>query len=161
MWVGKELRRLLPEQLQAAFTETIGQRVAESLCLFYVAMTRARRCLVMLAPPMQSAKPPKTYAGLLLCALSDNGQAGPAETVWETGDPNWYVTAAQSSPQPKKRSRPAASEVVQEPQPVAAPNRPARTDPQPVRLSPMTDGRRRGLARSAPSRHDQTVLTLP
>ena len=161
VWVGKELRRLLPEQLQAAFTETIGQRVAESLCLFYVAMTRARRCLVMLAPPMQSAKPPKTYAGLLLCALSDNGQAGPAETVWETGDPNWYVTAAQSPPQPKKRSRPSASEVVQEPQPVAAPNRPDRTDPQPVRLSPMTDGRRRGLARSAPSRHDQTVLTLP
>ena len=164
VWVNRSLRQLLPDNLQAAFSETIGQKVAESLCLFYVAMTRARRCLVMLSPPMEGGKPPKTFAGLLLAALSDRTQAGPSETIWETGDPQWFVerpVAAAKSRGARAASVAAAAVPASAPagaqsgtrRPVAASGR--------ILLSPMPDGRRRGLARSAPSRHDQTTLTLP
>ena len=169
VWVSKQQRMLLTDSLQAAFSETIGQKVAESLCLFYVAMTRARRCLVMLSPPMQSGKPPKTFAGLLLAALSDNSQAGPAETVWETGDPEWHIerreipvkargrraAAAEPTAVAAGAAAPAAVPAVR-----AAAGAAAQITAR-ILLSPMPDGRRRGLARSAPSRHDQTTLTLP
>jgi ATP-dependent exoDNAse (exonuclease V) beta subunit len=166
VWVSKQQRMLLPDSLQEAFSETIGQKVAESLCLFYVAMTRARRCLVMLSPPLQSGKPPKTFAGLLLAALSDNSQAGPAETVWETGDPAWHVEPAAVPAKTRGRravsAEPAAAAATAPGPGGAVPAvRPVSGAAARILLSPMPDGRRRGLARSAPSRHDQTTLSLP
>jgi ATP-dependent exoDNAse (exonuclease V) beta subunit len=158
VWVNRNVRQLLPDNLQAAFSETIGQKVAESLCLFYVAMTRARRCLVMLSPPVEGGKPPKTFAGLLVAALSDMTQVGPAETIWETGDPQWYLETPSSGKSRGSQAAPAAAPAVGAGQAgVRGPGSVAGR----ILLSPMSDGRRRGLARSAPSRHDQTTLTLP
>jgi len=90
-----------------------------------------------------SDKLPKSYAGLLLAALSGGNQAPPSTTLYETGDPEWFqglpgMLAAET------QHRTAAK--------VAIPH---------VRLSPMHDGRRRGLRRRAPSRHDETRLYLP
>ena len=143
VWSKKSLRPLLPESLQKAFEDTISRQVAESLCVFYVALTRAKHAMHMLCPPIMSDKPPKTYAGLLMAALSGGNQAPPSTTLYETGDPVWFIELPELQVA-EAQPRTAAKAIV----------------PQ-VRLSPMPDGRRRGLRRRAPSRHDETRLYLP
>ena len=143
VWSKKSLRPLLPESLQKAFDDTISRQVAESLCVFYVAVTRARHAMHLLCPPIMSDKLPKSYSGLLLAALAKGNQAPPSTTLYETGDQEWFSSLPemmQSMAQPRTTGK--------------------ATIPQ-VRLSPMHDGRRRGLRRRAPSRHDETRLYLP
>ncbi len=143
VWSKKSLRPLLPDSLQKAFDDTISRQVAESLCVFYVAVTRAKHAMHLLCPPIMSDKLPKTYAGLLMAALSNGNQAPPSTVLYETGDPDWFNSVPEM--------------LVQEQQPRSA----AKSVAPQVRLSPMHDGRRRGLRRRAPSRHDETRLYLP
>jgi ATP-dependent exoDNAse (exonuclease V) beta subunit len=144
VWSRKAIRPLLPESLQTAFDDTIARQVSESLCVFYVALTRAKHSMHLLTPPMMSEKSiPKSYAGLLLASLTTASQAPPSTVMYETGDPEWFrhvpeVLTAESQPRATTK--------------VSVPL---------VRLSPMHDGRRRGLRRRAPSRHDETRLYLP
>jgi ATP-dependent helicase/nuclease subunit A len=63
--------------------------------------------------------------------------------LYETGDADWYKSVPKMTT-PETHHRPAKSQVVPH-----------------VRLAPMPDGRRRGLRRRAPSRHDETRLYLP
>ncbi len=143
VWSKKSLRPLLPDSLQKAFEDTISRQVAESLCVFYVALTRAKNAMHLLCPPIMGDKLPKSYAGLLLAALAGGNQAPPSTTLYKTGDPEWFTGLPHM--------------LIAETQPRAASK---ATIPQ-VRLSPMHDGRRRGLRRRAPSRHDETRLYLP
>lgn len=143
VWTRKSLRPLLPESLQKAFEDTISRQVAESLSVFYVALTRAKHAMHMLSPPVMSDKLPKSYSGLLLAALSGGNQAPPSTTIYETGDPEWFE---------KEKTMQIAGEKPRTTAKVVVPQ---------VRLSPMHDGRRRGLRRRAPSRHDETRLYLP
>jgi len=143
VWSKKSLRPLLPDSLQKAFEDTISRQVAESLCVFYVALTRAKNAMHLLCPPIMGDKLPKSYAGLLLAALAGGNQAPPSTTLYKTGDPEWFTGLPHM--------------LIAETQPRTASK---ATIPQ-VRLSPMHDGRRRGLRRRAPSRHDETRLYLP
>jgi ATP-dependent exoDNAse (exonuclease V) beta subunit len=143
VWSKKSLRPLLPESLQKAFEDTISRQVAESLCVSYVAVTRAKHAMHLLCSPIMSDKPPKSYAGLLLAALSGGNQAPPSTTLYETGDPEWF-TGLPDLRFAEAQPRTMVKAII----------------PQ-VRLSPMPDGRRRGLRRRAPSRHDETRLYLP
>jgi ATP-dependent helicase/nuclease subunit A len=143
VWSRKSLRPLLPESLQQAFDDTISRQVAESLCVFYVALTRAKHSMHLLAPPVSSDKIPKTYAGLLMASLAGGNQAPPSTVLYETGDPEWYERVPEML---QEDSKPRSATKVSVPQ---------------VQLSPMRDGRRRGLRRRAPSRHDETRLYLP
>ena len=66
--------------------------VSESLCVLYVAMTRAVHALHMIIAP---AKPnekclPKTFAGLLRATLAAGPPAAGGVTLYEHGDPQWY-----------------------------------------------------------------------
>jgi ATP-dependent exoDNAse (exonuclease V) beta subunit len=133
----------LPVSLQQAFDDTVARQVSESLCLFYVALTRAKHAMHLLAPPVMGDKPPKTYAGLLMAALAGGNQAPPSTVIYQTGDPEWFHQIPRMLEQEAYQSRAAK---------VLVPR---------VRLSPMHDGRRRGLQRRAPSRHDETRLYLP
>ena len=142
VWTGKALRSLLPEPIQKAFEDTIRRQVNESLCLFYVALTRAKHCLTLLSQPVDSKKIPRTYAGLLLASLSDQSTAEESSVIYETGDPLWFSEIPHLM-------RPAIRQHTTEPRPAA------------IRLAPMPDGRRRGLQRRAPSRHDERRLNLP
>jgi ATP-dependent helicase/nuclease subunit A len=143
VWSRKSLRPMLPQPLQQAFDDTISRQVAEGLCVFYVAVTRAKHAMHLLTPPMTNDKPPKTYAGLLLASLATSTQAPPSTTVYEAGDPEWYrhVPELQTAQTEQLWLK--------------------QTAPPRVRLSPMPDGRRRGIQRRAPSRHDETRLYLP
>ncbi len=143
VWGNKALWPLLPTGLRDAFRDTVKRQIADNMSVFYVAVTRAIHSLHMLSKPMSGRNPPKTYAGLLLASLTEQPTAEPSVMLYETGDPDWF----QSIPRLTKTD----------------PGQQTRKDllvPH-VRLAPMTDGRRRGLKRRAPSRHDETRLYLP
>ena len=68
--VNESIRQLLPERFQQMFQAATDRAVGESLCVLYVAMTRAEHALHMIVPP---AKPTeralrRTFAGLLRAA---------------------------------------------------------------------------------------------
>ena len=97
----------------ALFDDDRRRTVAESLCVLYVAMTRAIHCLHMiLAPPKSGEKSlPKTYAGLLRATLG-KGLASTAGVVYEHGDSRWCERSGerpQSSSEASANDSPAAS----------------------------------------------------
>ena len=143
LWRSKDLRPLLPFPLQQAFDQTIRRDVSESLCLLYVALTRARHALHMLVEPHNKGKPPRTFSGLLMAALSHDQQSGQNEVLYETGDEYWF----NSVPELQRAARTAVKHTM-----------PAV---QAVRMKPMPEGRVRGLRREAPSRHEPHRLYLP
>jgi ATP-dependent helicase/nuclease subunit A len=91
-YANEATRRFLPPRLQALFEESTASSVAESLCVLYVAMTRAVHCLHMiLASPKPSEKSlHKTYAGVLRATLGQ-GLASNVGVVYERGDRHWFA----------------------------------------------------------------------
>ena len=92
------------DDLRPMFEQHIGRLAHESLCLLYVAVTRAREGLFMLIdPPGESSRTaPARISSLVLHALHD-GPADPDSVVFEWGDPQWLaphapVTAAPVDP---------------------------------------------------------------
>jgi ATP-dependent helicase/nuclease subunit A len=130
--VRLEFRSLLPPRLQEMFDQQDRQDTIESLCVLYVALTRAVHALhLIVAPNVKAEKSglPRTFAGVLRAALTDGQPLTPLTTAFEMGDPKWFTR--------------------RKPKPVAAP-----TAPPPVadlRFAPLTGPRRRGLERVAPS----------
>jgi ATP-dependent helicase/nuclease subunit A len=90
-YVSKELRPLLPAQFQEMFTAHTTQVVNESLCLLYVAMTRAVHALSMIMAPSRPNEKtiPKTFAGIVRTALYGGAKAEPEAVLYEHGMPNW------------------------------------------------------------------------
>ena len=82
-YVGKDVRRIMPEAIQQMTDSQTQQVVEESLCLLYVAMTRAVHALHMIAAAPKSSQKtaPSTYAGILIESLGED---------FELGNPNWY-----------------------------------------------------------------------
>ncbi len=82
----------LPQNWQRAFGGQAAAAMTESLCLLYVAMTRARQALhIVVQPPKKKEFETRTAASLIYHALGC--EADPTEgslTLFETGDPNWY-----------------------------------------------------------------------
>lgn len=175
IWRSRDLRSLLPVPLQQAFEQTTARNLTESLCLLYVAMTRAKQCLQMLIPPVASGKTPKTWTGLLLASLTDDRIAAPEKVLYETGDAGWYHRSAmkvskapdaagkQHHRAPAEDSQTGGQSASTDGHSGARPElqrdsrRMVRWSDR-VSLAPMTDGRRRGLSRHAPSRHDDSQL---
>jgi ATP-dependent exoDNAse (exonuclease V) beta subunit len=88
----KEIRALVPE-LEPMFARERVRAVRESLSLLYVAMTRAKRCLVMMIDPPKSNEQSisKQADGLLRHALV--GQAAePGSIAYECGSRDWAAS---------------------------------------------------------------------
>lgn len=125
---SKGVRSLSP-QLQAAHARQQRAEVQESLCLLYVAMTRARHALYMLVPPLQKTskgevkKAPFSYASILRAALKspdcEEGFSG-GVTLHRSGDPEWTRALAGAAPPPAASSG----------------------SPAPIRLAPSGNGDR-------------------
>jgi ATP-dependent exoDNAse (exonuclease V) beta subunit len=100
-YVSKDLRPLLPEQFQRMFEIHEQRVVEESLCVLYVAMTRAVHALHMLVAPSKANERniPTTFAGVLRSALTDGGPAAPESLLYEHGNAAWHTTAAAAKPQ--------------------------------------------------------------
>jgi len=140
IWMNKELWTILPETLQETFRDTTARMVTESLCLFYVALTRARHSLLLLTQPITAKSIPSTFAGLLLATLTDQSQAGESQLLYEAGDPNWFLHLPQMAAAP---AIPAAAQ--------------ATTHVPAIRLAKPLHCRERGLPRRTPSQHDRAT----
>src|SRR5207253_3068396 len=100
------VQRLLPENLQRLFERWPVQIVNESLCLLYVAMTRAVYALHMVISPRPKERThPKTFAGVLRGALAPGQAALAGTTLYEHGRRDWDKKASTMSPS----TQPAAS----------------------------------------------------
>ena len=138
-YAGKELQALLPPEVQQVFSRQADQAIRESLCVLYVALTRAVHALHMIiAPPAANEKKlPATFASVLRAALGEGRPAIEREPLYEHGDAAWHAGRAKR-PVPKENGEPLAG--------ASAPSSEFH-----VRLAPARERRGRGLDRQSPS----------
>ena len=96
---AKDVRPYLPDRFRQIVADSDTERVEESLCVLYVAMTRAVHELLMILPPKEesaSAKKnetpafPKTMAGVLLAGFPlVNSPTVENAVLYENGDSHW------------------------------------------------------------------------
>lgn len=105
-YMNSSLQAMLPKSWQAAFEQMRDSSVVESLCLLYVAMTRARHALYMTARPTGSA-PSQQFGSLLQSTLgSQELTKVPEVPVFELGDSQWFHAAPRKlGTEPAKKSR--------------------------------------------------------
>ncbi len=90
--MNEALQKVLPESWQAAFKQTKARGVFESLCILYVAMTRAR-CALYLSTHPAGSDHKQNFDSLLQSVLASKKEdTGKAEAIlYELGDPNWFA----------------------------------------------------------------------
>jgi ATP-dependent helicase/nuclease subunit A len=95
-YVSQDLRAILPAEFQRMFAAHEERVVEESLCLLYVALTRAVHSLhLIIAPSKKNEKKiPYTFAGVVRAALTDGSPAGPNTVLYEHGLADWCPTKA-------------------------------------------------------------------
>lgn len=95
-----DVRPLLPQSLQDLFVKDQERRVYETLCVMYVALTRAVHAMHILVSPSRVTKSapafPKKVSGLIRAALCDNPVAPPMTYLFECGDPEWWKKVAHT-----------------------------------------------------------------
>ncbi len=91
-YVNETIQKLLPDDLQPMFARWSEAIIGESLCVLYVAMTRAVHALDMIiAPSAVNEKTwPKTFAGVLRGALAPGQPAQPETLLHQHGDADWF-----------------------------------------------------------------------
>jgi ATP-dependent exoDNAse (exonuclease V) beta subunit len=110
-YVNEIVQRLLPDEFHPIFADWANPWIGESLCVLYVAMTRAIHALdIIIAPSKPNEKTwPKTYSGLLRSALAAGKAAEAETTLLELGNPGWSSTggtgnvAVPFEPEPQGR----------------------------------------------------------
>jgi ATP-dependent exoDNAse (exonuclease V) beta subunit len=129
-YVSRELQQLLQPNVRKMFDDAADQKVSESLCVLYVALTRAIHGLHILIPPSKANEKtfPRTLGGIVRSALCGAEPVPPDKVLFELGDSQWFRDLA-------------AIEVAVEAE--------APPSVRPV-LAPL-DHRRRGLERIRPS----------
>ncbi len=134
---SKEVQQLMPESWQRLFRQADQQDVSESLCVLYVAATRAVHALHMIVAPSAENERSlhKTFGGLLRAALTDGGRLAPEQIGYETGDREWFDN-------PGVEREPSAAEVAEKVESLA---------PLEVNLAAPAKQRWRGLQRVSPS----------
>ncbi|HUY36609.1 MAG TPA: UvrD-helicase domain-containing protein [Pirellulales bacterium] len=91
-YANKELKALLPGNVQAAFDAYHERVVRETLCVLYVALTRAIHALHMIVAPSSDNEKtlPAKYSGILRAALTDGQKAEASTVLYEAGDARWH-----------------------------------------------------------------------
>ena len=101
-YVSKDLRAILPAEFQRMFAAHEERVVEESLCLLYVALTRAVYSLHMVIAPSRANEKtvPYTFAGVLRTALAGSDATEAETTLYEHGDPLWFKGVESRLPSP-------------------------------------------------------------
>ncbi|XZE44614.1 UvrD-helicase domain-containing protein [Pirellulaceae bacterium SH467] len=88
-YISGPIQRYLDMPWKIAFQEYQQQQLAEALCLFYVALTRARQALYLYTMP--SSSPKKRWGSVLqsIFAKQDQGKS-PGVLLHSWGDAEWY-----------------------------------------------------------------------
>ncbi|HMN96870.1 MAG TPA: UvrD-helicase domain-containing protein [Phycisphaerales bacterium] len=109
-WVDQKRREFLPARQRAIFDRQIQRAALESLSVLYVAMTRAKRGLVMLVEPPRPRRLRESWAALLRELLADGADA-PHGVLAHFGAPTDEVLASLAEGAPGARSSSAAPAV--------------------------------------------------
>ncbi|MFN6137385.1 MAG: UvrD-helicase domain-containing protein [Planctomycetota bacterium] len=111
--VGKDLQPYLPIEWHIACQESSYQQLGEALCLFYVALTRARHALYLYATPNKSAI--KQW-GSALHSIFANEQtnAAPGVMIYRHGQVDWVERSSASRAEATKEN-PKNQKTAQEP----------------------------------------------
>lgn len=101
-YLGTDQWHYLPSAWQRAFGQHADGLMTESLCLLYVAITRARQALHLLTPPAAKADfKTKTADSLLFHALGCGERVDPTlgdQSWFESGDADWYQRSLPDRP---------------------------------------------------------------
>lgn len=136
----KNVRQFFPPELQKLFDDDMCLEVSESLCVLYVAMTRAVHALHMIVAPAKVSEKtmPKTFAGILRATLAAGKPAVGGAVLYEQGDADWSSTLRREGKTPAESKLTEDTAARREPRP-------------PVRLAPTTKTPERGWERVSPS----------
>jgi ATP-dependent helicase/nuclease subunit A len=131
----KTVRQFFPPELEKLFVDDMCLEVSESLCVLYVAMTRAVHSLYMIVAPAKGNEKsmPKTFAGMLRATLAMGKGATGRAMLYEEGDREWFRTL-----HPEVVEKNLESDGT-------------RSVPITIRLAPAAMKRERGLERTSPS----------
>ena len=101
-YASANIQQLLPASFQQMFEAATDRAVTESLCVLYVAVTRAIHALYAIVPPSAGSEKnvPRTHAGLLRAALAGAARAEPATVLYRHGDPQWYRSGGDAQGKP-------------------------------------------------------------
>jgi ATP-dependent exoDNAse (exonuclease V) beta subunit len=91
--VNRSLYPYLPIEWQVACQEASYQQLGEALCLFYVALTRARHALYLYASPNKNAVKQWGSALHSIFANEQNGNE-PGVMIYRNGKPDWVEQQA-------------------------------------------------------------------
>ena len=113
-YMSRELQNYLSPGWQEAVQKAREQQFEEALCLFYVAMTRARQALYLMTSP--SKNPKKTWGSALHSVFAEgNPSATPGLVFFSDGNPRWYASATDDSEMqenaPQTDAQPITSEI--------------------------------------------------
>jgi ATP-dependent exoDNAse (exonuclease V) beta subunit len=137
-YASADVQQLMPADIQRMFADATDREVTESLCVLYVAVTRAIHAVHAIIPPStrNERSLPRTFAGLLRAALKDDRVADPETILYQHGDAEWFRRPGVG------KSAGAISATLD-----AA----AKQQPVTVRLAATSGERRRGWERIRPS----------
>ena len=110
--------RSLSTSLEAAYEQERMRRLRDDLCMLYVAMTRAKQALHLIAEPVRATKNglstrglrDQSFASLLrhaLCDEPDSEDPAGNQMLYEHGNANWHASAKVATPTPVKTAAPA------------------------------------------------------
>nr|MCU0710294.1 UvrD-helicase domain-containing protein [Pirellula sp.] len=106
--IAKELRHYLDLPWQLAFKEAAERQLGEALCLFYVALTRARQALYMITTPQKNVG--RHWSSVLHTLYGGEETSNqPDALLHQLGDPEWFDATkggldSQESPNPSQES---------------------------------------------------------
>jgi len=148
-YVNSSLQALLPKRFQKLFADQENANVEESLCVLYVALTRAVHALHMIVPASKDSekKLPATFAGVLRASLTDGAPLPPESQAYKHGNPDWAKIVRDSrgvKPGVADATSPSTT-------PATPPLAPATESSGTIRLAERQGPRKRGLDRVAPS----------
>ena len=114
-YANQALVELLPPEIQQLFEKSTRQKVDESLCVLYVALTRAIHAMhIILEPGRPNEKnPPKTSAGLLRAALAPDKPALGGKVLFEHGDADWYRSWKKPAAEHVEAPKPSSNAPIQ------------------------------------------------
>ncbi|MEW4451949.1 UvrD-helicase domain-containing protein [Bremerella sp. JC817] len=108
-YVSESLQAMLPDNVQQIFEQTQQKNVVESLCVLYVALTRAVHSLHMIVKPRPQPKSggeghSKSFSGIVLNGLAPQAPY-PAEQqrLYSDGDPRWYESVEKEAAEEEAR----------------------------------------------------------
>lgn len=108
-YVKQKYRPGLPPEYTAVFDDHERRVVEESLCVLYVAMTRAEHALYLIIPPTKKSSrgSSATYEALLRNVFLDGEPAPPETILFELGDEHWIRTLKKER-EAKKKKKPTS-----------------------------------------------------